>query len=225
MTGVYTSASSVLERYWLSSSGVAIIVDPTVSLFVLKNQTNLCFKSDPTVWPYSGRFLNEFKYDICHIDKSQELLGYLNKLHLFVINKYFSVPSGVPDELMFKRPIWSTWAVYKKSINYIVVTDFAKQILANNFTNSQLEIDDKWQWFYGDFNFDTSKFNNISQMIAELNDMGFRTTLWVHPFANLISENFFYQWHNLYAVCDNNRKIMYFFTQNTKITLYEKDFC
>jgi len=206
VTGVYTSASSVLERYWLSSAGVAIVVDPTVALFVLKNQTNLCFKSAPALWPYSGRFSGAFKYDICHIDKTQAPVGYLNQLHLFMINKYFSTPTSLPDELMFKRPIWSTWAVYKKSINYNVVTDFARQILANNFTNSQLEIDDKWQWFYGDFNFDTNKFANVSQMIAELNGLGFRTTLWVHPFANLISENFFVQWHNLYAVCDINRK-------------------
>jgi hypothetical protein len=44
---------------------------------------------------------------------------------------------------MFKRAICSTWTVYKKSVNYNVVTEFTRQILANNFTTSQLEIDEK----------------------------------------------------------------------------------
>lgn len=169
-------------------------------LFVLKNQTHLCLKSQANTWPYSTRFPSDFTYDICHIDRNQSLDTYLNKLQLYVMTNFFRIPSGIPDELMFKRPIWSTWAVYKKSINSEVVKAFANEILANNFSNSQLEIDDKWQTFYGDFGFDRSKFPDISSLVRELNSMGFRTTLWVHPFADLISENFFVQSYNMYAV-------------------------
>lgn len=112
---------------------------------------------------------------------------------------------GIPDKLMFKRPIWSTWAVYKTGINVNKVMEFASEIVSNNFSNSQLEIDDKWQTFYGDFNFETSKFPNITETVEQLNAMGFRTTLWVHPFADVISENFFVQSYYMYAVSNAAR--------------------
>ena len=125
---------------------------------------------------------------------------------IYIIIWSFSLShTGIPDKLMFQRPIWSTWAAYKANIDVNKVMEFAHEIVANNFSNSQLEIDDKWQTFYGDFNFQTSKFPNIADTVRELNAMGFRTTLWVHPFADLISENFFVQSYNLYAVCNAER--------------------
>jgi alpha-glucosidase (family GH31 glycosyl hydrolase) len=92
---------------------------------------------------------------------------------------------------MIKSPIWSTWANFKARINDVNVKEYALDILANNYTHSQIEIDDKWQTEYGDFTFDTKKFPNIANFITELNGLGFRTTLWVHPFANIVLE-FFY---------------------------------
>jgi alpha-glucosidase (family GH31 glycosyl hydrolase) len=59
------------------------------------------------------------------------------------------------------------------------VHDFAQEINAYNYSNCQLEIDDKWQTLYGDFTFDDSKFPNMRSFIQSINDLGFRTTLWV----------------------------------------------
>lgn len=67
----------------------------------------------------------------------------MNKLHLFVIDTYFKKPTGLPDLRMLKSPVWSTWAVYKKDINTDLVRKYARNIVLNNYTNSQLEIDDK----------------------------------------------------------------------------------
>jgi hypothetical protein len=145
ITGLFDGASSVMERYWLSSSGVAIIVDPSVSLFVKKNLTDICFLANNTQWPYNPSFSNDLKYDICQIEKTTSQTSYLNQLHLYVINKYFSKPIGTPDELMLARPIWSSWAYYKKLINEKKLKAFANEIIANNFTYSNFEIDDKWQ--------------------------------------------------------------------------------
>ena len=203
MSGLYDAAASVIERYWLSSSGVALIVDPAVPLFLLKNETNICFLSSGGEWPYtkSDSFL---KYDICSIEKDTR--NYLNTLHLNVLNKYFARPSGVPDELMFKRPIWSTWVYFKKFIDEYQLKQYARDIVANNYTHSQLEIDDKWQTAYGDFKF-SFKFPNMSAIVADLNAMGFRTTLWVHPFANLFSNNYVVMQENLYGVTNQESRI------------------
>lgn len=150
LSGVFASASAVLERYWLSSNGFAIAVDYESPLFVLKNKTNICLMGASRE-PYNEKKLASLNYDICSINSGGE--NYLNKLHLFMINKYFSKPNGVPDELMFKSPIWSTWAVYKKFINEQKVEEFAQEILDNKYTHSQLEIDDKCNKFSGNFEF------------------------------------------------------------------------
>ena len=189
LTGLFGISSSVLERYWFSSNGVAIIVNQSIPLFVQMNKTDICFLAS-TTYPYSTKQTLKLAYDICSIDHVPTYDTFLKTLHLEMIKKYFATPSGIPDELMFKRPIWSTWATFKRDINESVVLDFANEILANNYTNCQLEIDDKWQPAYGDFVFDKKKFPNAADMIKELKDLGFRTTVWQHPFANVDSATF-----------------------------------
>ncbi|CAF0717114.1 unnamed protein product [Brachionus calyciflorus] len=201
LTGLFgDNWSSILERYWLSSNGVAIIVNQTIPLFVKKNRTSFCLLASSKEPYHNQHFITKLKYDICKIDKTNVKDSYLNKLQLFVINNYFSKPSGIPDERMFKSPIWSTWANFKKKINESTIKMFAHEILANNYTHSQLEIDDKWQVSYGDFSFDTQKFPNMASLIEYLNSFDFRTTLWVHPFANIDSPNFLFQAFNFLEV-------------------------
>ena len=201
LTGLYNGASSVMERYWLASSGIAIVVNQSAPLFLLKNRTHICFLAKAGQWPYE-EFAADFSYDICQADSSANPTSYMNQLHLHVINSYFARPKNTPDELMFARPIWSTWAYYKKLIDQAELMKFARAILANNFTHSQLEIDDKWQTIYGDFEFERIKFPNMSETVSELNKLGFRTTLWVHPFANLRSDSYAILSNNMLAVSD-----------------------
>lgn len=141
LTGKIDYWGSILERYWLSTSGIAIVVDQDVPLFLLKNKTSICLLASSKE-PYDEHKIVFLKYDICKIDAQKSRSDYLNKLHLYMINKYFAKPSGIPDKRMFKSPIWSTWAYYKKNINQTMVMQFAKEILANNYSNSQIEIDD-----------------------------------------------------------------------------------
>ena len=64
------------------------------------------------------------------------------------------------------------------------VMEYAQEILANNFPNSQLELDDMYTTKYGEFDFDPEKFPDPRKMIADLAQLGFRFTSWMHPFAN-----------------------------------------
>ena len=190
VTGLYgDGASAVLEPYWLSSAGLAIVVSKSSPLFVKKNVTTICLLAK-SQWPYPTSKDSVLQYDLCTIDKNESDSSYLKELHLFIINNYFNKPNGIPDELMFKRPIWSTWAIFKQIINETIITNFANDIISYNYSNCQLEIDDKWQSKYGDFAFETRNFPNIAKTISDLNKKGFRTTLWVHPFVNFESRNF-----------------------------------
>ena len=107
-----------------------------------------------------------------------------------MINQFFKKPIGLPDNLMLKKPIWSTWAVFHTLISDQKILNYAMDIISNNYSYCQIEIDDRWQARYGDYDFDPNKFTHVKQFIKDLNDLGFRTTLWVHPFANFDSYNF-----------------------------------
>jgi hypothetical protein len=178
----------VLERYWLSSAGFAIVSPVEVPLFVSINASHdgqLClagrfegsmYRNVNNTYPY-------LTYTICNGND-------LKSLHLYMINTFFQKPIDIPDTRMFTHPIWSTWAQFKKEISQSQVLEFARQIRANNFTVSQLEIDDDWTPHYGDLRFNPSKFPDARGMIRQLKSMGFRVTVWVHPFANLLSGAF-----------------------------------
>ena len=45
-------------------------------------------------------------------------------------------PTGIPDELMLTKPVWSSWAQYKANINDTIITEFANEIIGNGFTVS-----------------------------------------------------------------------------------------
>ena len=60
--------------------------------------------------------------------------------------------------------------------------------LCSGLPYSQLEIDDNWTPRYGDLDFDSDKFPNPKDMVTQLTHLGFRVTVWVHPFLNMDSK-------------------------------------
>lgn len=184
----------VIERYFVSSNGIGIFVDHDVPLYFSLNQPSngsMCFTAKFGKYPYinPGSKLPALKYMIC---RGNNVLDIHQKMsELFLEN-----PSGIPDENMFRYPIWSTWAQYHKHVNQSTVINFAENIQKYNFTHAQLEIDDDWTPKYGDMEFDEEKFPNAAGMINKLNEMGFRVTVWIHPFFNVESKS--------YALARNN---------------------
>jgi alpha-glucosidase (family GH31 glycosyl hydrolase) len=66
--------------------------------------------------------------------------------------------------------------------------EFAEDIRKHGFKDSQLEIDDDWTPAYGDWVFQSQKFPDPAKMVKDLKELGFRVTIWMHPFANENSE-------------------------------------
>ena len=179
------SYGSVLERYWVSSSGIAIYVEDKVPLHVGIDRSNLCLKAsyDNSYFKRSFGTNPMLKYKIC-IGRN------VRQIHEYMANQHWKKPVGVPDETMMRHPIWSTWAKYKMNINETKVLEFAYEINNYGFKGSQIEIDDMYTPKYGDFIFDSFKFPNPSNMTTALHGLGFRVTSWVIPFANVDSDAF-----------------------------------
>lgn len=185
VTGFADLWGAVMERYWLSSAGLAIFVGDDVPLLVRLQNNTLCLKSSRSSAPYkytSAYKSDEFQYNIC--------TGPVKKLHINMLKNFMGFPTTFPDSLMMKRPVFTTWNYFFKEVNQSAVLKFAHEIVANNYSISQLEIDDKWEKSYGDLDFDKEKFPNVTELTTELHNMGIRVTLWMHPFCNTDSACF-----------------------------------
>ncbi|XP_059620860.1 myogenesis-regulating glycosidase [Phlebotomus argentipes] len=195
--------AAVAERYWLNSLGAFIHLSERIPLFIDQNNKytdQLCFIAKQTL-PYNTRVPTyDFEYVIGVANDARDA-------HLQAVERFLGKPRGVPDARMVARPIWSTWARYKRDIDSDVVLDFAREIVKNDFTNSQFEIDDDWEICYGALTFRTSKFSKIKQTVDDLKNMGFRVTLWIHPFINKACSPYYENaLANRYLVLDHNNK-------------------
>ena len=178
---------AVFERYWLSSSGIALFIDDNIPLFVKHAEPGkICFKTSNMTTPYIYTPIyssNNLVYTMCTGPD-------IKSTHMHMIENFLGKPSSAPDLLMMKSPIWTTWNYYFRHINSSVVLDFANQIVANGYPRSQLAIEDQRENKYGDMDFDKQSFPNPLDLTGKLHKLGFRVTLWVHPFCNIDSYNF-----------------------------------
>ncbi|MCL4148240.1 UNVERIFIED_CONTAM: hypothetical protein GTU68_028826, partial [Idotea baltica] len=176
----------VSESYWISSAGISAKVDNTVPLFLSIPDTDgdgtadeMCFSAkynEPYVAEASNSTL-QLLYTLCYADD-------IRQVYESTFPKYFPYPRDIPDQRMFTHPIWSTWAEYESDVNDSRVLDLAQTIIDQGFNNSQIEIDDNWETCYGDAEFNPDRFPDPKVMVDSLHAMGYRVTLWIHPFIN-----------------------------------------
>ncbi|XP_066510219.1 myogenesis-regulating glycosidase-like [Hoplias malabaricus] len=179
----------ILERYWLSSNATAIKINDSVPFHLGwdDNSKTLRFQARYDNSPYKpdlGQPLRaELSYRVC--------VGYdVTSIHKYMVRRYFNKPNKVPSEVVFRQPIWSTWALHKTAVNQEKLLKYASEIKKHGFNWSHLELDDRYTSSYGEFEFDPEKFPNASEMFQKLKDDGFKVTLWTHPFVNYNSTNF-----------------------------------
>ncbi|CAB3244189.1 unnamed protein product [Arctia plantaginis] len=172
--------AAISERYWLNSAGEYIYVAPEVPLFAdYHNALNnhLCLIAEVED-PYSKkRTHNNLKYEIWFFDNAKTA-------HQHAVDNYLGKPSGIPDYRMIQYPIWSTWARYSRGITEESLWAFANEIKDSGYPNAQFEIDDLWEICYGSLTVSQEKLPNLKQLIQDIKGLGFRVTIWVHPFIN-----------------------------------------
>ncbi|KAK5643881.1 hypothetical protein RI129_007726 [Pyrocoelia pectoralis] len=172
---------AVVEPYWLNSEGVYILVNDKVPLFINQNtdssQKKVCF-SAKIAPPYSPSRQRVILHYTIGIQRNAR------EAHLHAVKNFLGKPTGHPNYKIIERPIWSTWAKYKRDVNDDVVRKFAKEIADNGYSNGQFEIDDDWEDCYGALTFRKSKFSKISETVNIVKSYNFTVSLWVHPFIN-----------------------------------------
>ncbi len=188
-----TGLSGILTPAWYSSNGTLIIAEGPVSVGI--NQPPVDYPRYE--WGFAtqnrGPYANRPFADTGNIgDGLITVQG--NPLDLRFsfadsakgayqnLVKHFGHPTEIPPESLFTKPTWTTWARYKTAINEEVVLKFADEIIEHQYPYNILEIDDRWQIYYGDLGFDPARFPNPKRMIDRLHQKGFKVTSWVIPF-------------------------------------------
>lgn len=152
----------VLESYFFNSDGFYIHIDESVALFVDINGPRpgkMCFAAK-VIKPYR-KPSNAMRFRACKYGNPREA-------HERAVKDLLGMPEAVPNTYAVKYPIWSTWARYKVDVNTDKVYKYAKEIEENGYPKGTLEIDDNWETCYGSAEFNTSRFKNITKLIADL---------------------------------------------------------
>jgi alpha-glucosidase (family GH31 glycosyl hydrolase) len=196
-----TGLSGKLTPAWFSSNGAMVIADSPVEVGINQPPADYprfkwtfatngrgAFADRPfldlnklgdSVFTFTGDELNlKFSFSENAVTAYQNLV------------KHFGHPAEIPPEELFTKPTWTTWARYKTAINQDVVLKFADEIIAHQYPYGVMEIDDRWQVYYGDLEFDPQRFPNPKQMVSELHAKGFKVTTWVIPFLDEDSNAF-----------------------------------
>uniref|UniRef100_A0A8D0GNR5 MYORG glycosidase n=1 Tax=Sphenodon punctatus TaxID=8508 RepID=A0A8D0GNR5_SPHPU len=183
------SFGGILERYWLSSKAAAIKINDSVPFHLGFNASERSFffqakyKDSPYKPSLGQQPFPELSYRVC-------VGSDMTSTHKYMVQRYFNKPSKIPSENIFRYPIWSTWALYKKDIDQEKLLNFSQMIKKHGFKCSHIEIDDMYTQSYGDFDFDPLKFPTVTEMFKELKRGGFHVTLWIHPFVHNTSSNY-----------------------------------
>src|SRR6218665_346829 len=185
----------VLERYWLSSKGVAIVIEENSPLHVSVNSFNsilnktdrqLCIYSDFNHATYSNAQSGvsaDLSYTICIADDVQKV--HAAALPLFVTKRQ----EGAPKALLL-NPIWSTWSYFKDIYNQSMLENSVMDINRNGFHPNLVMIDDGWEEQYGDLDFVASKFHNAKDMMQFIHQHVQKVSLWTHSRLNVDSQAF-----------------------------------
>ncbi|XP_052816810.1 myogenesis-regulating glycosidase-like [Mya arenaria] len=169
---------NVLDWFWINSHGVAVIVDSSYPLHVSINQPDklLCFYSQ-------SDYMSVLQYKVCKA-------GNLKKIHRYVLSKFVHLPMQLPKDEVFQKPIWSTYPMYKNSVNQENLLTFSKDVMDKELERGVMDIHDVALSLFNSDPFARTKFMNSHQSLMYVRDYGFETFLSVSPFVNVSMKTF-----------------------------------
>jgi alpha-glucosidase (family GH31 glycosyl hydrolase) len=192
-TGV-TGLSTLVSPAWLTDNGLAIIVESPVKVGLNQPPPKLVKRhaAIPGEYiPFDRRpWFDKNKAGDKHLTLSGDDLHFEVLVADDLVTAFDALvkevghPQKTPPLELMAEPIWTTWARYKDKIDQVTVLGFAREIIDHDYPYQVMEIDDRWQIAYGDFEFDPERFPDPKKMVDELHALGFKVTLWIIPYLH-----------------------------------------
>ncbi|EFN82516.1 myogenesis-regulating glycosidase isoform X2 [Harpegnathos saltator] len=179
---------NVLKRYFLSSKGATILVDPETPLYVSINAnrtTDFCLQAKHDAFAYINHLtpLPQLNYTICATDN-------MKTLHSSMAEK--SLWDGLkPDELhavhsLLSEPVWQI-----SPTNEAAIYNYTEDVIALGFLRQgHVLLSEEWQPSPGDFILDEERFPSMEETINIIHRRGFRIVFSIQPFISTESVNF-----------------------------------
>lgn len=181
----------VVEPYWITSEGLAIIVEGNPPLHFSVNENNdgmLCLMSK-----YSNTAYHNYDHKLPNLNYSICTGSDMKQLHQYVLEQFYEVPErSPPEENILRQPIYSTWAKFKAQINQNAILKYVERLSLNLFDKGVILLQEGWESKHGDVEFDTGAFPNVSVMVDEIRskgfDVGITVTHMVAPDSQIFQE-------------------------------------
>jgi alpha-glucosidase (family GH31 glycosyl hydrolase) len=173
----YAQGASQGTPIWYSTSGVGVWVRTPHDF-----NYSISSKAETSEMSVEMPGVSELSYDILVFNDVRQLLQ--------AVNREIGWPRTAPPQEYMKLPVYTTWVEMKTAVSQQSVIAFARSIRQHKLPAGVIEIDDKWEDGYGDLRFDARKFPDPKAMNDELHQLGFRVTLWVHPFVDTDTHSF-----------------------------------
>ncbi|XP_026682066.1 myogenesis-regulating glycosidase-like [Diaphorina citri] len=207
LTPIEFDSQAIAEPYFLNSKGLFLYFSPNMTAFYSVNSP------DPADNAPFGRHFCVYAEMAAPYYRTTNGANFLNftackyadarAAQMKAVEYFLGKPRDIPDVKMIEHPIWTTWAKYKVDIDENKLLQYAQSIKDHGFKASQLEIDDNWEVCYGSAVINTTRFPNMKRTISQLNSLGFRTTMWVHPFVNNNCEPYYTRFKEMDILVNN----------------------
>ncbi|XP_015905640.1 myogenesis-regulating glycosidase [Parasteatoda tepidariorum] len=194
---------AILERYWLSSEGVALKVGADIPLYVSLNSSmknTLCLEAKYDSFPYYND-----KSDNLHLDYTICTGTDMKQVHKGMWDRDFR-RGNVTMEFL-EVPIWATAPKLEYSLTQESLQTYSNHIMDHGFPAGFLLIDTKWQKVEGDLSFNPMLFPNPTEILNILHNKGFKVLLAVHPYVCLGADVFRNATDDHYFVSDEKRQV------------------
>ena len=109
----------------------------------------------------------------------------LAEAYRYASKTWFPPTGEEPELLYFSAPQYNTWIELTYHQNERDILAYAKSMVDHGLPPGVFMIDDTWQQAYGEWNFESSRFQNPKEMMDSLHAMGFKVLLWVCPFVSM----------------------------------------
>lgn len=106
----------------------------------------------------------------------------LKEAYVEASGRFFPPRNKIPEPLLFTAPQYNTWIELMYDQNQADVLQYAKNLLRAGYPPGVLMIDEGWQRFYGDWDFEPTRFPQPKKLIQQLHRLGFKVMLWIVPF-------------------------------------------
>jgi len=109
----------------------------------------------------------------------------LAEAYRYASKTWFPPTGEEPELLYFSAPQYNTWIELTYHQNERDILAYAKSMVDHGLPPGVFMIDDTWQQAYGEWHFESSRFQNPKEMMESLHAMGFKVLLWVCPFVSM----------------------------------------